>query len=297
MSHPFYPFLDEQTNQIDDEKAGAEGDFSDVRYAARIAIYDDPSVTPRVEVVEPRGVREYLDEITALVYKLAHDQGGVIPFTVIREVVENFIHAYFIEPTISILDGGNTIRFSDQGPGIDDKSRALEYGTTSATAEMKHYIRGVGFGLPSVQQYMQDKGGILSVEDNLGKGTIVTISMDSSFVEKTRGRGEAKGEERDKHPHEVVLVEAGELLETLRHAETPQMRTLSVDVDKRGHAVLEFLDKHEAVGPSDLVRTYGGSNPTWSRTLKSLENEGFLLKRGQKRYLTKKGRGYLSDGS
>ena len=38
---------------------------------------------------------------------------------VIREIVENFVHAHFAEPIISILDGGDTIRFADQGPGID----------------------------------------------------------------------------------------------------------------------------------------------------------------------------------
>ena len=87
------------------------------------------------------------------------------------------MHAYFIEPTISILDGGNTIRFSDQGPGISEKSRALEYGTTSATEEMKRYIRGVGSGLPYAQQYMEDHGGTLTIEDNIHSGTIVTISL------------------------------------------------------------------------------------------------------------------------
>ena len=67
---------------------------------------------------------------------------------VMREIVENFIHARFVAPTISIMDNGNTIRFSDQGPGIKEKNRALEFGTSSATEEMKSFIRGVGFGLP-----------------------------------------------------------------------------------------------------------------------------------------------------
>ena len=41
---------------------------------------------------------------------------------------------------------------------------------------MKRYIRGVGSGLPYVQQYMEGKGGSLSVEDNISGGTVVTIS-------------------------------------------------------------------------------------------------------------------------
>ena len=146
-----------------------------------------PPPAPRVVVIQPQDVRSYLEEITATVVRLAKEQGGSIPFMVIREAVENFIHAYFIQPTISILDGGDTIRFSDKGPGIREKARALEYGTSSATEEMRKYIRGVGSGLPYAQQYMEDKGGSLTIEDNISGGTVVTIS--------TRSGQEARGGE------------------------------------------------------------------------------------------------------
>lgn len=149
----------------------------EVTSAARIAVYDDVAAAPRVVMVAPQDIRSYLEEITATVNKLAQEQGGAIPFTVIRECVENLIHAYFQAPTISILDGGNTIRFSDQGPGIPNKRLALEYGTSSATESMKRYIRGVGSGLPYASQYMADKGGTLTIEDNISGGCIVTISL------------------------------------------------------------------------------------------------------------------------
>ena len=171
MADAFYPFVENGNTQEEPEGALT------VRYPARIAVFDDAAAAPRVVVIEPKDIRSYLEEITATVTRLAQEQGGGIPFTVIREVVENLIHAYFIEPTVSILDGGNTIRFSDQGPGIKDKDRALEYGTTSATVEMKRYIRGVGSGLPYAQQFLEDKGGSLTVEDNIHKGTVVTVSL------------------------------------------------------------------------------------------------------------------------
>lgn len=165
----------------------------EVKNPARIAVYDDAAAAPRVVMVEPKDVRSFLEEITGTVNKLSHEQGGTIPFMVIREIVENFIHAYFQAPTITILDGGNTIRFSDQGPGIKQKDLALEYGTSSATEEMKHYIRGVGSGLPYAQQYMVDKGGSLEIEDNLGGGTVVTISTrpkeDASALTRPDGAG------------------------------------------------------------------------------------------------------------
>lgn len=172
VAESFYPFVE---NGDKDTSSGAHALV--VTHPARIAVYDDAAAAPRVVVVEPKDIRSYLEEITATVTKLANEQGGSIPFTVIREVVENLIHAYFMEPTVSILDGGNTIRFSDQGPGIQDKERALEYGTSSATSEMKRYIRGVGSGLPYAQQWLRDKGGSLTVEDNIHNGTVVTVSL------------------------------------------------------------------------------------------------------------------------
>ena len=183
MARDFYPFVEKDLNEgLNKNELGtvegtghAEG-TCEVQHPARVAVYDDASAAPRVVVIEPTDVRSYLEEITSTVNRLSHEQGGNIPFMVIREIVENFIHAYFQAPTITILDGGNTIRFSDQGPGIKEKSLALEYGTSSATEDMKRYIRGVGSGLPYVQQYMIDKGGSLEIEDNIAGGTVVTIS-------------------------------------------------------------------------------------------------------------------------
>jgi hypothetical protein len=179
MPRDFYPFVENADGENEAQgtpKTSTDGDELKVKYPARIAVYDDAAAAPRVVLVEPKDVRSYLEEITATVTRLSKEQGGSIPFMVIREIVENFIHAYFLEPTISILDGGETIKFSDQGPGIKSKELALEYGTTSATEPMKQYIRGVGSGLPYVQQYMTDRGGSLTIEDNISGGTIVTIS-------------------------------------------------------------------------------------------------------------------------
>lgn len=173
MADSFYPFVENGPERAPQAPEGA----MEVRSPARVAVYDDAAAAPRVVVVEPSDVRTYLEEVTATVNRLAREQGGSIPFTVIRECVENLIHAYFTAPTVSILDGGDTIRFSDQGPGIADKRLALEYGTSSATEEMKRYIRGVGSGLPYASQYMEDKGGSLTIEDNIQGGCVVTISL------------------------------------------------------------------------------------------------------------------------
>ncbi len=203
MSEDFYPFVDSgdpapdnrhltgveeapaEVNTVSEQETSGPG-AQTTMYATRIAVYDDMLSTPRVIVVEPTDVRSYLEEITNTVYRCMKEQGGGISLMVIREIVENFIHAHFAEPIISVLDGGNTIRFADQGPGIADKERAFDFGVTSANRSMKRYIRGTGAGFPMVQQYLENSGGAVSIEDNMGQGTVVTVSIDTARVDEIR---------------------------------------------------------------------------------------------------------------
>ena len=169
MAEPFYPFVGSDEDADEQGLAPAQ--------AARVAVYDDPLSTPRVVEIAPTDVRSYLEQITETTNRLAHEQGSSIPFMVIREVVENLIHAYFEQPTISILDNGDTICFSDRGPGIPHKDLARQYGTSSATEQMRKYIRGVGSGLPYVEAWLDEHGGTLEIADNISGGTMVTVSL------------------------------------------------------------------------------------------------------------------------
>ena len=205
MPDDFYPFVDSgdpapdnahltgsaSMDDGDGKTAGGpmRAEAEQAGFATRIAVYDDMLSTPRVLVIAPKDVRAYLEEITNTVYRCMKEQGGGISLMVIREIVENFIHADFVEPIISILDDGNTIRFADQGPGIEDKERAFEFGVTSADRNQKRYIRGTGAGFPMVQQYLEHAGGAISIEDNLHQGTVVTVSIDPSRVAEIEGAG------------------------------------------------------------------------------------------------------------
>ena len=311
MAHAFYPFVDNDgledtpTAPVSPAQAGGargaapvaaslDRPLGEPQFPARIAVYDDAAVAPRVVVVDPKDVRSYLEEITNEVTRLSHEQGGQIPFTVIREIVENFVHAYFIEPAISILPGGNTIRFADQGPGIKEKDRALEFGTTSATKEMKRYIRGTGSGLPLAQQYLLDKGGTLVIEDNMSRGTVVTISLGESHVTPgvhyaphvtgdggvshvTGDGGVSRGAPRGLSPM------AGTRVSDPRPLSRPTPR-----IDERGQKIMAYLAQSDSVGPKELVAAYGESNSTWSRALKKLTEAGLVYKEqnGQKYHLT-----------
>lgn len=198
MADDFYPFVDSGDPAPDNAHITGEHPASDnanapeeavenTVFATRISIYDDLLSTPRILVIQPSDPRTYLEEVTNTVYRAMKEQGGALPLMIIRELVENFIHAHFTEPIVSILDGGNTIRFTDLGPGIADKERAFEFGVTSANRSMKRYIRGTGAGLPMVQQYLENAGGAVSIEDNLGCGTVVTVSIDAARVREIEG--------------------------------------------------------------------------------------------------------------
>lgn len=180
------------TYREDPVTAGVLGSASPVRTAsspdtpglgglsARVAVYDSKLAAPRVEDLKADSPGEMIDSLSERVYDLVRVMGVEAPYTVLREVVENLIHADFTEIVVSVLDDGRTIRFADQGPGISDKSGALKPGFTTATTAMKNYIRGVGSGLPIVNEFLSREGGSLSIEDNLGRGTVVTLSFDAA---------------------------------------------------------------------------------------------------------------------
>ena len=148
--------------------------------APRIAIYDTLTSPPRVIAVEEGDLPALIASLAEKTYHYCREQGGQVPYTVIQELIENLLHAYFRDVVITILDNGQTIRISDHGPGVDDKDRAFQPGFTTATAYQRQIIRGVGSGLPLARESLQFLRGILTVEDNLGGGAVFTIKMPSA---------------------------------------------------------------------------------------------------------------------
>jgi hypothetical protein len=145
--------------------------------APRIAVYDNLTSPPRVTSVEEQDLPALIASLATETYRYCREQGGQVPYTVIRELIENLIHASFQDVVVTVLDGGQTIKISDHGPGIEDKERAVQPGFTTATAPQRQYIRGVGSGLPIARESLAFLRGILSIEDNLGGGTVLTINL------------------------------------------------------------------------------------------------------------------------
>ena len=152
-------------------------DYTHVQTTARVAVYDDMKAPPRIIEIEPAPTNEFIEALAACINEQKTLLGGSVPYAPIHEVTENFIHAQFKEVVVSILDGGNTIRFCDQGPGVASAERAVLPGFTSATEPMKRYIRGVGSGLPMVKSYLDVSNGKLTIENNIQHGAVITISL------------------------------------------------------------------------------------------------------------------------
>jgi hypothetical protein len=277
----------------------AQTDTLIITTRARIAVYDDMLAAPRVVDVEPAPVVEFIETIATKTYELSHAQGGSLPYMVIREIAENFIHAHFTECTVSILDGGNTLRFSDQGPGIEKKSLVLQPGISSATTSMKRFIKGVGSGFPVVREYLGHSHGFLSIEDNAAAGTVITLVLGDTAQNTTV----LHQQNQPTHSTQKGFYKEAILHSALSEFNTPQrenvtsltyknpLSTTTTAVQKnedslykdtehklspREEQTLLLLLEQGMLGPSELSIPLKVSTPTATRVLQKLELAGMV---------------------
>ena len=240
-------------------------DYSHVTTTARVALYDDLKSAPRITEIQPDATNEYIEKLTTTIYEQAKLAGGKVPYTLIREVSENFIHAKFQEIVVSILDDGNTIRFADQGPGIQEKEKAQKPGFSSAIEPMKKYIRGVGSGFPIVKDYLDDREGTIIIEDNLVSGAVVTISL-------------------EKKPSEPAVTARQTIRQNAIRAVPP------IPLSEREKAFMTMLLREGELGVTELSELTGTPASSTYNTLKKLEEAGLAEKTtGKKRWLTELG--------
>lgn len=237
-------------------------DFSRALTSARIACYDNFRSAPRITEIEPTTTAEFIENLASTIYTQAQQAGGSIPYTVVREVSENFIHAQFREIIVSIFDRGNTIRFSDQGPGIPQKEKAQMPGFSSATDPMKRYIRGVGSGLPLVKEYLSFSHGHISIEDNLKSGAVVTISV---------------------NPEEEMRAPSTPSRPALSRA---KRNALIPPLNDREKDVLYLFMQERTLRLTDIKEELQLSPSTVHRTLAKLEEYGIIESAGKMRVLT-----------
>jgi hypothetical protein len=165
----------------DSKKEATPFEDKNLPILGRVAVYDSNRSIPRIIDVEFDSVDKFLSEMSQKTYSLSHELGGKIPYTIIKEIIENLIHASFREIIITIMNSGNHLVISDQGPGIVDKEKAFLPGYTSATKSMKKYIRGVGSGIGRSTLPVEDKSAKKPIDDfsdlNLSKRQRKILSL------------------------------------------------------------------------------------------------------------------------
>ncbi len=235
---------------------------------ARIAIYDSLSSIPRIIKLSSSDYQEFINILSTKTYQLSQEKGGSIPFTIIKELIENLIHAHFKEIIITILNSGNTIKISDQGPGIKNKEMVFEPGFSTANQEMKKIIKGVGSGLPITKEILSFSGGSIKIEDNLSSGCVITINLPPT-------------------PYPP--------LKNIKKSTINQDKTsFKLNLSNRQKKVLFLVTEMGPIGPSDITKELKISLSTAYRDLLFLEDMGLVKANKQgKRSLTQKGIKYL----
>ena len=235
----------------------------------RLAIYDSPLVAPRVISLRGEELHAFVGDLAARTYEHSRERGGRIPFIVIREIVENLIHAYFEGAVISIFDDGNTIRISDQGPGIADPVRALQPGFTTATPQMRTFIKGVGSGLLVAREQLAFLGGVIAIDSNLSRGTVITLSLADA-------------------PSRVAPPPTPR--DPIAPARPSPASLRPSDLTPRQKKVLLLIAELGSAGPSAVAKELGVSQSTAYRELQSLAALRLIdSRRSGKRTLTEDG--------
>lgn len=218
----------------------------------RVAVYPEGG-SPEVSEVSAANPRAATVKFTRLIMEKV---GERIPEEAVREVVENLIHAGYRGVVVSILEGGDVIRVSDKGPGVQDKNRAMEFGFSGASTEALRDIRGVGAGLGIARASASKAGGAVTLEDNIGGGTVTTISVPMSAAQpgsESLSRVEEPAPQR-KYPDAV-----------------PRM-----NISERQKKVLLTVLEGGEVGPSTVAEELEISVSTAYRDLSVLEEHGLV---------------------
>ena len=311
MFRSFFPKPDssaKELGKINNRKAKIEeihplvSDIQEHDLSVRVAVYESLVTAPRTFDISSNDFATLVDQIAAQVYTLSHEKGGTLPYVALRELIENLIHADFKNAVITIMPDGNTVRISDQGPGISDKEKIFVPGFTTATNDMRKHIKGVGSGLPIVNESLRMLGGEVTVEDNLKDGAVITLYMRKPTAkedEKVRINEKQDLSNSQSNEFEIKKSNSPENSNESTFSERPftAQKTAS-EIDKmlsnRQKSVFLLIAEMGEIGPSTVNKELDMSLSTAHRDLVTLEElELITCIEGGKRKVTDKGLEYL----
>src|ERR687898_2426357 len=231
-----------------------QGEPGSAGVGVRVAV-SPRSGEPEVTEVAAANPGSATAKFTRLVMDEVRAVGGKAPEEAVREVVENLVHAGYQGVVISVLEGGNVVRVSDKGPGVQDKARAMEFGFSGATPEALREIRGVGAGLGIARAAAEKVGGTVTLEDNIGGGTVATVSAASAETVTGEGEPASVPPPQRRYPDGVTRMNISE---------------------RQQKALITVLECGE-VGPSTVADRLEISVSTAYRDLSVLEEHGLVM--------------------
>ena len=226
----------------------------------RVAIPDEEG---RYDVLEVGGedFSKYADSLTALITKALGDRGATVPFTALREVIDNLIHALPCSVSVVLDPQTNSVFVSDTGPGIPRLDLAFELGYSTAGKTQRPHIRGVGIGLCLAREELRSLGGELRIESDPGAGTYVQLCLSGPMPPQA----------------------GDELAESFR-------------LTQRQNNILFLLSEGESLGPSQVSSELNIGVSTAHRDLVKLQEFGLIyIGPTGKRFLSEVGRSYLQS--
>jgi DNA-binding transcriptional ArsR family regulator len=245
-----------------------ERNEGDAGISIKVAVYPKGG-EPEVSEVSAASPRAASAKFSRLVIEKVKASGGRVPEETLRELIENLVHAEFRGVVISILEDGNVVRVSDKGPGVEHKQRAFEFGFSGATPEAAKEIRGVGAGLGIARAAAEKAGGTVTIEDNIGGGTVATVAMGEYAKTAREGKTSIRPVLQRKYPDAV-----------------PKM-----NISERQQKVLITVLECGEVGPSTVAERLEISVSTAYRDLSVLEEHGLVAgDESGKRMITPLGR-------
>jgi len=235
------------------EARRTEQSTRDAGISIKVAVYPERG-QPEVSEVSAASSRAAGGKFLGMVMEKIRASQGCVPEEALRELIENLIHAEFRGVVISVLEEGNVVRISDRGPGIEHKERAFEFGFSGATPEAIREIRGVGAGLGIARAAAERAGGKVTIEDNIGGGTVATISVSNTAGGSEAAKPVEKPVPQRKYPDAV-----------------PKM-----NISERQQKVLITVLECGEVGPSTVAERLEISVSTAYRDLSVLEEHGLI---------------------
>lgn len=243
-------------------------DFADAGISVKVAVYPDGG-EPEVSEVSAASTGAAAGKFSKLVMDKVREARGQVPEEAVRELVDNLVHAGHKGVVISVFDAGNVVRISDKGPGIRDKVRAFEFGFSGASEEASEEIRGVGAGLGIARAAAEKAGGTVTIEDNIGGGTVATIAMKKDAQPQRDDAPAPSSQPPRRYPDAVPKMNISE---------------------RQQKALITVLESGE-VGPSTVAEKLEISVSTAYRDLSVLEEHGLVAgAESGKRQITPLGR-------